>query len=87
LNDVFDITQNVARFASRDQDRREELRDLFHPNPTISVIGYSGPIEGFVERSEKLAAASRSPMSDLCHIRFLRARNVSARRNRMTIAP
>ena len=63
MNDVLDITQNVAKFAFRDQGRWDELRNLFHPNASISVTWYSGPIEGFIERSAKMAAASRSTTS------------------------
>ena len=63
MDDVLAITQNVANFALRDQGRWEELRDLFHPNASIAVTWYSGPIEGFIERSAKMAAANRSTTS------------------------
>src|SRR5271157_2157378 len=63
MNDVLGITQNIARFAFRDQGLWDELRDLFHPNASISVTWYSGPIEGFIERSAKMAAANRSTTS------------------------
>ena len=59
MNDVLAIIQNVAKFAFRDQGRWDELRDLFHPNASISVTWYSGPIDGFIERSIQMAAASR----------------------------
>lgn len=39
------------------------MRNLFHPNTAIAVTWYSGPIEGFIERSAKMAAASRSTTS------------------------
>ena len=63
MDDVLAITQTVANFALRDQGRWEELRDLFHPNASIAVTWYSGPIEGFIERSAKMAAANRSTTS------------------------
>ena len=63
MNDVLAITQNVAKFAFRDQGLWDELRDLFHPNAAIAVTWYSGPIEGFIERSAKMAAANRSTTS------------------------
>jgi hypothetical protein len=63
MNDVLDITQNVAKFAFRDQGRWDELRELFHPDASISVTWYSGSIEGFIERSAKMAAASGSTTS------------------------
>jgi hypothetical protein len=63
MDDVIAITQNIAKFVFRDQGRWDELRNLFHPNASISVTWYSGPIEGFIERSAKMAAASRSTTS------------------------
>ncbi len=63
MDDVLAIAQNVAKFAFRDQGRWNELRDLFHPNASISVTWYSGPIEGFIERSIQMAAANRSVTS------------------------
>jgi hypothetical protein len=60
MNDVLEITINVAKFAFRDQGRWEELRELFHPNASISVTWYSGSIEGFIERSAQMAAAGSS---------------------------
>jgi SnoaL-like domain len=63
MDNVFAITNNVAKFAYRDQGRWDELRDLFHPDATIAVTWYSGPIDGFIERSAKMAAASKSVTS------------------------
>lgn len=63
MDDVSAITQNVAKFAYRDQGRWDELRALFHPKASIAVTWYSGPIEGFIERSAKMAAASKSVTS------------------------
>lgn len=63
MDDVLAITQSVAKFAYRDQGRWDELRDLFQPDATIAVTWYSGPIEGFIERSGKMAAASKSATS------------------------
>jgi len=60
MDDVVAITQNVAKFAFRDQGRWDELRDLFHPNASIAVTWYSGPIEGFIERSAQMTAAGKS---------------------------
>jgi hypothetical protein len=59
MNNFLDITQNVANFALRDQRRWEELRYLFHPNASISVTWYSGPIEGLIERLAKMTAAGK----------------------------
>jgi hypothetical protein len=66
MSDVVEITQNIAKFAFRDQGRWEELRNLFHPNATISVTWYSGSIEGFIELSAEMAAASRLAPSKHC---------------------
>ena len=59
MDDVLAITQNVAKFAFRDQGRWDELRDLFHPDASMAVTWYSGPIEGFIERSAQMAAAGK----------------------------
>ena len=40
MDDVLAITQNVAKFAYRDQGRWDELRDLFHP--TASGVSQAG---------------------------------------------
>ncbi len=63
MDDVLAITQNVVKFAYRDQGRWDELRDLFHPNASIAVTWYSGPIEGFIERSAQMAADGKSVTS------------------------
>jgi hypothetical protein len=64
MDDVLAITQNVAKFAFRDQGRWDELRDLFHPDASMAVTWYSGPIEGFIERSAQWPLpASRSRRS------------------------
>ena len=63
MDDVLAITQTVAKFAFRDQGRWDELRGLFHPNASIAVTWYSGPIEGFIERSAQMAAAGGSVTS------------------------
>ena len=60
MDDVLAITQNAAKFAYRDQGRWDELRDLFHPNASIAVTWYSGPIEGFIERSAQMTAAGNA---------------------------
>lgn len=57
MDDVAAIKQNVANFAFRDQARWKELRDLFHPDGTIAVTWYSGPIDGFIEGSKKMMAS------------------------------
>ena len=57
MNDVIAITRNVAGFAFRDQGRWDELRELFHPDASIAVTWYSGPVSGFIERSAEIAAA------------------------------
>jgi len=63
MDDALAITHNVTKFAFRDQGRWDELRDLFHPDASIAVTWYSGPIEGFIERSAQMAAAGRSVTS------------------------
>lgn len=63
MDDVLAITHTVAKFAFRDQGRWDELRDLFHPDASIAVTWYSGPIEGFIERSAKMAVTNRSVTS------------------------
>jgi hypothetical protein len=63
--DIAEIQQNVANFAYRDQQRWDELRDLFHPDGTIAVTWYSGPIAGFVEGSKKMTASGRSKTKHL----------------------
>ena len=45
---------------SRDQGDWERLRACFHPDATITVAWYSGPAEGFVERSIAMTSA-RAP--------------------------
>jgi hypothetical protein len=74
MNDVLGIMQNVAKFAFRDQGRWEELRNLFHPNAAIAVTWYSGPIEGFIERSAKMAAADRPHRSIASALQGLQSR-------------
>jgi hypothetical protein len=54
------IAANVAHFSLRDQGRWEDLRNLFQPKGTISVTWYSGPIDGFIEASKKMASDSSS---------------------------
>jgi hypothetical protein len=57
MDDAAQIKQNVANFAYRDQGRWDELKNLFHPDGSIAVTWYSGPIDGFVEGSKKMAAS------------------------------
>jgi hypothetical protein len=64
-DDAAQIKQNVANFAYRDQARWDELRDLFHPDGTIAVTWYTGPIGGFVEGSKKMTAAGRAKTKHL----------------------
>ena len=78
MDDVLAITDNVAKFAFRDQGRWDELRDLFHPNASIAVTWYSGPIEGFIERSAQMAAAGKSVTSK----HWIGASRVTIDRNR-----
>jgi len=63
LCDIFAITRNVAGFASRDQGRWDELRNLFHPDAKIAVTWYSGSIAGFIEKSAQLTEAAKSAVS------------------------
>lgn len=63
LSDFVGIRQNVERFGLRDQGRWDELRDLFHPDASIHVSWYSGPIDGFIEKSAQMATASASAVS------------------------
>lgn len=63
--DIADIQQNVANFAFRDQARWDDLRNLFHPDGTIAVTWYTGPIDGFIEGSKKMMAAGRSKTKHL----------------------
>ncbi|MFI4939549.1 MAG: nuclear transport factor 2 family protein [Burkholderiales bacterium] len=63
MDDLLAITHNIAKFAFRDQGRWDELRDLFHPDASIAVTWYSGPIEGFIERSAKMAATGSPVIS------------------------
>jgi hypothetical protein len=44
------IEQNIASFA---------LRDLFHPQATIAISWYRGPIEGFIKASRSLASPTK----------------------------
>jgi SnoaL-like domain len=60
MDDAAQIKQNVANFAFRDQARWDELRDLFHPDGTIAVTWYTGPIAGFIEGSKKMTASGRA---------------------------
>jgi hypothetical protein len=60
MDDEAQIKQNVANFAFRDQARWDELRDQFHPDGTIAVTWYTGPIAGFIEGSKKMTAAGRA---------------------------
>jgi hypothetical protein len=57
IEDATKIRNNVAGFAFRDQGRWAELRALFHPEATIAVTWYNGPVNGFIERSMKMAQA------------------------------
>ncbi|MCF8469294.1 MAG: nuclear transport factor 2 family protein [Parvibaculum sp.] len=41
----------------RDQERWENLSSVFHPGGTISISWFDGPHEGFVEASQRIAAA------------------------------
>jgi hypothetical protein len=43
----------------RDQGAWDELRDIFHPDGTISLSWYDGPYSGFVDASSEVA--KRSP--------------------------
>jgi len=38
----------------------ERLRSCFHPNASITVSWYSGPLNGFIDRSKAMAAARKS---------------------------
>jgi len=54
---LSEISQAVARFSFRDEERWDELRDLFAPRGSIAVSWYSGPIEGFIEASRVMAGS------------------------------
>jgi hypothetical protein len=58
--DIAAITRNVAGFAARDRGLWDELRDLYHPDALMAVSWYSGPIAGFIEKSEQMMAAGSS---------------------------
>ena len=53
------IEQNIASFAFRDEGQWDALRDLFHPQATIAVSWYRGPIEGFIEASRSMSGPPR----------------------------
>lgn len=53
------IEQNVASFAFRDEAQWDALRDLFHPQATIAVSWYRGPIDGFIEASRLMASHTK----------------------------
>ena len=50
------IEQSIASFAFRDEGQWDALRDLFHPQATIAISWYRGPIEGFVGASRSMAS-------------------------------
>lgn len=53
------IEQNLASFAFRDEGQWDALRDLFHPQATIAVSWYRGPIDGFIEASRLMASHTK----------------------------
>ena len=53
------IEQNIASFAFRDEGQWDALRDLFHPQATIAVSWYRGPIDGFIEASRSMASPTK----------------------------
>jgi hypothetical protein len=63
VDDETKIRSNVATFAFRDQGRWTDLRALFRPEATIAVTWYAGPVDGFVERSMKMAQAPSAPVT------------------------
>jgi hypothetical protein len=56
--DYLAIARNVSNFTERDKCNWQRLKDLFHPDARIEVTWYSGPIDGFIAASQRMAETS-----------------------------